>query len=143
MKYSCDIIIDKPRQEVIEKFDSVDNLYKWMPGLLKFEAIEGIPGEVGCKSKLTFQAGKRKMEMIETIIEKSLPNRFCGTYEMKGVLNIVENVFEEQGDKTKYTTKQEFQLKGFLKIIGMLAPSMFKKQSQIHLIAFKKFVEST
>lgn len=142
MKYTCEIIIDKPREEVTELFDSVDNLYKWMEGLQKFEMISGTPGEVGAKSKLTFQLGKRKMEMIETITEKNLPDSFSGTYEANGVLNIIQNEFVDQGNQTLYRTHQEFRLTGVMKIFGWLFPGMFKKQSMKHLEAFKKFAEA-
>lgn len=146
MKYSVSVVIDKPRDQVVKAFDSVDNMYKWMEGLEKFEAISGTPGEVGAKSKLTFKMGKgnRKMEMIETITDKHLPDSFGGTYEMKGVLNIIENEFEIiDSNKTKYTTHQEFQMKGFMKIMAFLMPGMFKKQTLKHMTSFKNFVEKT
>jgi hypothetical protein len=35
----------------------------------------------------------REIEMIETILVRDLPNEFSGTYEAKGVFNIVKNTF--------------------------------------------------
>lgn len=142
MKYTCEIIINKPIDEVVEKFDSVDNMKEWMPGFQSYEVIEGTIGEVGCKAKLLFDMGKRKIEMIETITVKNLPQEFSGTYDAQGVHNIVKNYFEKTSDtSTKYTTYQEFQFKGFMKIIGFLFPGAFKKQSMAYLENFKKFVE--
>lgn len=143
MKYSCQIIIDRPIHEVIEKFDSVDNMYKWMKGLERVEPISGEQGQVGAKMKLIFQMGKRKMEMIETVTVRNLPHEFSGTYEANGVLNIVKNFFEPTSDgKTLYKTDQEFQFKGFMRIIGFLFPGAFKKQSMKYLEDFKAFAES-
>ncbi|MEM6726316.1 MAG: SRPBCC family protein, partial [Bacteroidota bacterium] len=65
MKYQVDVIIDRPRAEVIQLFDSTENLYDWMEGLQSFEHLSGTPGEVGAKSKLTFKMGKRDITMIE------------------------------------------------------------------------------
>ena len=91
---------------------------KWMEGLQSFEPISGTPGEVGSKSRLKFKMGKREIEMIETITAKNLPEEFTATYEAKGVFNIVKNSFEPlPNNKTKYTTEQEFQFKGFMKLL--------------------------
>ncbi|MCB0465400.1 MAG: SRPBCC family protein [Aequorivita sp.] len=143
MKYSVSITIDKPVDEVIALFDNVDNMKKWMKGLERFEPISGTPGEVGAKSRLEFKMGKREIEMIETITAKNLPEEFTGTYEAKGVFNIVKNSFEPLPDnKTKYSTEQEFQFKGFMKLFGLLMPGAFKKQSMKYLQDFKAFAES-
>lgn len=142
MKYTCEIIIQKPRQEVITHFDSIENLYKWMEGLEKFEVLSGDAGEVGAQSRLTFQLGKRKLEMVETITEKNLPDTFSGNYVANGVVNHIKNEFIDQGESTLYRTYQEFELSGVMKLFGWFFPSMFKKQSMKHLEAFKKFAES-
>lgn len=142
MKYTCKIEINRPIEQVIERFDSIDNMYKWMKGLQKIEPISGIQGEVGAKMKLTFQMGKRSMEMIETITVKDLPNEFSGTYDAQGVHNIVKNYFKViDNDRTLNYTEQEFQFKGFMKIIGLLFPGAFKRQSMKYLEDFKEFVE--
>ena len=142
MKYTCKIEINRPIEQVIERFDSIDNMYKWMKGLQKIEPFSGIQGEVGAKMKLTFQMGKRSMEMIETITVKDLPNEFSGTYDAQGVHNIVKNYFKVIDNyRTLYYTEQEFQFKGFMKIIGLLFPGAFKRQSMKYLEDFKEFVE--
>ncbi|MAP79628.1 MAG: hypothetical protein CL526_00940 [Aequorivita sp.] len=143
MKYSLSIVIDKPVDEVVKLFDSVENMKKWMKGLESFEPISGTPGEEGAKSRLKFKMGKREIEMIETITVKNLPKEFSGTYDAKGVHNIVKNYFEPlPNSKTKYSTDQEFQFKGFMKIMGFLMPGAFKKQSMQYLQDFKTFAES-
>lgn len=143
MKYSVSIIIDKPRDRVVELFDNVENMSKWMPGLISFEHLSGTPGQVGAKSKLKFQMGKRQIEMVETVTVRNLPDEFSGTYEANGVFNIVGNKFKALSDtQTEYISEQEFQFKGFMKIIAFLMPGAFKKQSMKYLEDFKKFVES-
>lgn len=142
MKFSCEIIIEKPIDEVIEKFDNIENMKEWMEGLQSFEPISGTTGEVGAKAKLVFLMGKRNIEMIETITVKDLPREFSGTYDAQGVHNIVKNYFEAvDANSTRYKTDQEFQFKGFMKIIGALFPKAFKKQSLKYLMNFKQFVE--
>lgn len=144
MKYSNQVIINKPIGRVIELFDSVENLYKWMPGLQSYEHISGEPGHAGAKAKLKFKMGKREIEMIETVTLRDLPHEFSGTYEAKGVINPQRNLFTAIDDNTtKYESISEFEFKSFgMKLLGMIMPNAFKKQSQVYLDKFKEFVES-
>lgn len=113
-----------------------------MKGLQSFEHISGTPGQPGAKSKLKFKMGKREIEMIETITVRNLPAEFSGTYEAQGVFNIVKNKFVSLPDnKTNYISEQEFQFKGFMKLIAFLMPGAFKKQSMQYLTDFKNFAE--
>ena len=144
MKYTVEIEIDKPLDEVVKLFDNTDNLYKWMDGFQSMEHISGEPGQPGAKSKMQFKMGKRDIEMIETITEKNLPEEFTGTYEAKGVFNIVKNKFEALPEKrTRYITEQEFKFSGFMKIIGATMPGSFKKESMKYLQNFKEFAEKS
>jgi hypothetical protein len=143
MKYTMDIEIEKSVDEVIALFDNPENMNKWMEGLQSFEPLSGTPGQPGAKSRLKFKMGKREVEMIETITVRNLPDEFTGTYEAKGVFNIVKNKFVKVTDtKTKYITEQEFHFKGFMKLIAFLMPGAFKKQSLKYLKDFKEFAEN-
>lgn len=143
MKYTQEIIINKPIKEVVALFDNSNNLYEWMEGLQKFEHLSGTPGEPGAKSKLLFKMGNREIEMIETITVRDLPTEFSGTYEANGVFNIQKNKFISIADnQTKHVTENEFQFKGvMMKLMGFLMPGAFKKQSYKYLKAFKTFAE--
>lgn len=144
MKYTSEIIINKPVNEVVQLFDNPDNLYAWMEGLTEFEHLSGEPGQPGAKSKLTFEMGKRTVEMIETVTVRNLPEEFSGTYEADKVFNKITNRFFPAGDgKTKYVSENEFELQGFfMKAMAFLLPGLFKKQTKKHLEAFKKFAEN-
>jgi len=144
MKYTVEIEINSPVDRVVELFDNPDNLKKWMDGLQSFEHLSGTPGQPGAKSRLKFLMGKRELEMIETITVRNLPSEFTGNYEAKGVFNIVKNSFSPlPGNRTRYATEQEFQFKGFMKIIAFLMPGAFTKQSLKYLADFKTFVEKS
>ncbi|MDN5204064.1 SRPBCC family protein [Fulvivirgaceae bacterium BMA10] len=144
MKYTNEIEIDLPVEKVIALFDNPDNMSKWQPELLSFEHISGEPGQVGAKSKLLYQMGKRKIEMIETITKRDLPQEFAGTYEAKGVKNWINNRFvETTPDKTKWISDNEFKFSGFMSVMGPLMGSKaFSKQSMKYMVQFKEFAES-
>jgi len=142
MKYTCETIIQLPRQRVIELFDNPENLKFWMPGLEKFEHIRGEPGKPGSQSRLEFKMGKRKMVMIETITVRNLPTEFSGTYEVNNVSNEVRNFFEELPDgTTKYSTENYFRFSGVMKLFAFIMGGAFKKTSQNYLERFKAFAE--
>jgi carbon monoxide dehydrogenase subunit G len=142
MKYSVSVEINKPLDEVLAAFDNPDNMSKWMEGLQSYELLSGTQGAVGAKSRMKFKMGKREIEMIETITEVNPPSNYSMTYDAKGVFNIINNRFEKISEtQTRYITDNEFQFKGFMKIMGALMPGAFKKQSQKYLNDFKRFIE--
>jgi len=144
MKYSHRITIDLPRRKVIELFDNKANMYKWQKGLQSVEHLSGQEGEVGSKSRLFYQMGKREMEMIETITKKDLPDEMHGTYSANGVHNVQQNYFKNIGqEQTEWQSDSEFKFKGFMKLIYPLMKGAFKKQSFSFMKDFKEFAESS
>src|SRR5689334_6380987 len=142
MKYSDEIIINLPRERVVELFDNPDNMAKWQPTLKKFEAISGTPGQPGAKSRLVYDMNGRTVEMIETITSRNLPDEFSGTYEASGVWNGMENRFYAEGkDKTRWSITTEFRFTGFMSIIAFLMPGSFNKETHETLMRFKTFAE--
>ena len=142
MKYSHEIIIQLPREEVISKMENPENFKFWQKGFISYQHISGNPSEVGCRSKLVYNMNGREIEMIETIIKSNLPKELHTTYETKGVYNIQKNYFEEESvTSTRWVSYSEFQFSGFMKLIGKLMPGTFKKQSLQFMKDFKAFAE--
>lgn len=142
MKYSCTITVDQPRDRVIELFDNPDNMPKWQDGLVSFTPKSGTPGQPGATSEIVYQMGKRRIEMIETIEERALPDRFSGIYETTGVWNRVINQFEDTADgHTQWRIDTEFRCSGLLKIMSWIFPGMFRKQTEKMMRDFKTFAE--
>ena len=54
MKYPSEVRIEKTIDEVIEKFDNVENLSKWQRGFISFEHISGIHSSKSIKPKHPF-----------------------------------------------------------------------------------------
>lgn len=141
MKYQTEIVINKPREEVIALFDNIENMSKWMVGLKSFEAISGEPGQPGAKSQLVFEQNGRTIEMVETITKRNFPDEFSGTYETKGVMNWVNNYFHAEGDKTRWVSENVFEFSGFMKVLAFFMKGAFSKQSNEYMKNFKKFAE--
>jgi uncharacterized membrane protein len=142
MKYSTEIEIEKPIDEVIRLFDDPANLAKWMEGLQQVEYLSGVPGQPGAVSRLKFKVKKREFNMTETIINRNPPHEFSSRYETAHVTNLVYNRFVKlAANKTLYISENELLFRGITNILGFLMPGAFQKQSYQYQLAFKKFVE--
>ncbi len=144
MKYVTEIIIDAPREKVLEKLDNPDNMKHWQRGLVDYKVISGSPGQEGAKMELHYNMGKRELVLIETILKNKLPDEWHATYDTKGAHNIQKNYFIDLEDgRTKWRSESEFQLSGFMmKLMAFLMPGAFKKQSMKYATDFKAFVEN-
>ena len=142
MKYTISNTINKPLEEVIEKFRYTEGAKQWMEGLQEIEHVSGKPGEVGSKSNFYFLYKKKEMKISETILEQNFPNQIKFAYQSPMGYNEVEMLFEQLSDNSvKQTSNNYFELKGFMKVMGFLFKGMFKKQSFTYLNGFKNYVE--
>jgi hypothetical protein len=142
MKYTTEIIIDKPRKEIIEIFEDSSLLPHWQRGLKRSRVISGKDGEVGSKRKLYINMEGQSIKMTELIIKKDLPEQWHGKYSAKGMESIQKNYFEAISDnKTKWTCHSEFKFSGFMILVSKLLPDIFKKRSKLVQQDFKAFIE--
>jgi len=142
MKYTCEVVIEKPRHETVKLFDNADNLKYWQKGLVSFEHLSGEPGKAGAESVLKYDMGKRKMELIESITYSQFPEEFHSNYYTKGVINIQKNYFKEENGATRWISEAEFRFSGMMKLMAFFMPkSTFQKQTQSYMDDFKAFAE--
>ncbi len=143
MKYTTEIIIDLPREEVIRKLDNPENMKKWQRGLVNYKVLDGIPGKEGSTMELVYKMGKRDVVLTETITKNEFPSEFHAKYDTKSVHNVQRNFFHEiEKNQTRWVSESEFQFAGFgMKLMGFLMPGAFKKQSLKYLKDFKNFAE--
>lgn len=141
MEYTTEIIIELPRSRVVELFKNPDYIAKWQDSFISMKHLSGEPGMAGAKSLLKYKMGKRDIEMTETIINNTLPDKFSTTYTTKGVFNSVDNTFYEEGDKTRWVTENYFKCKGMMAVMIFLMPGAFKKETKKYMADFKAFAE--
>lgn len=143
MKYTTEIIVDVPLAEFLKKFNDTQNLKHWQRGLISYDHISGVPGEIGSKMLLVYDFGNRKMELTETIMENNLPHSMYTSYDTNGMSNIQKNYFEGINDtQTKWKSKNEFIPTSFmLRLMTLIMPGAFKKQTKKYMVDFKNFAE--
>ncbi len=153
MKYTVSIHVALPRERVVQLLADPANFPKWLRGLLVHEPISGPSGEVGTKSRVVFQMGKQKAEGIETItrrepadlsrIPKESVVRFDRELVGDGMWNVTRDRFTDVGpDQTLWESESEYRFSGVLmRLVGLLMPGAFRKQSLEHMQDFKAFAE--
>jgi len=148
IKYTEEIEINSNIDTVITLFDNPYNMKEYMEGIESYTVLNGNIKEAGTTSELIVNyieddGVKHKIVMIEEIITNNLPKEKKVTYTANGVYNIVTNSFIRiTDDKTKFINEQEFEFKGYMKVMGFFMPSAFKEQSRVYLQNFKEFVEN-
>lgn len=144
MKYITEIEINLPRDEMLALLDDPRNMEHWQRGLQSYRQLAGEPGKEGARMELEYQIGKRHLLLVETIIKRNLPDEYHLTYDAKGVHNIQKNYFEALGEtRCKWISETEFQFSSFpMKLMGLLMPGTFRKQSMAYLRDFKNFAET-
>jgi hypothetical protein len=144
MKFFGSTIINKEKPIVAAFFANPDYLKEYQDGFQKKELLEGEAGQLGAVSKMYFDDGKRKMELIETVTKNELPDRFEAFYHHKHMDNTMVCEFIDLGDsRTEYKYAFNYvAIRGFMpKLMFRLFPSLFKKQGEKWMNQFKAFVE--
>jgi len=143
MKFKLELTINKPRPEVWKTFDDPSNMGKWQLSLKKIEPLNGVPGQPGAVSKLTFEENGREFSLIEKVTHREEPERLEGMYENEFSTNSVDNTFIEQdGNSTLWAVETEFRFKTFpMKIAGPLMKNNFVRRTHRDMERFKELVE--
>ena len=143
MNYTCEILINLPRQAVIELFDNSDNLKKWQAGLLDLTHLEGKPGEVGARTELVYKSRKGDLVITETITTRKLPEQFHMSYRSRGVYNEVENWFtEKEPGLTLWRSKNFFRFRGIMMFMIPFMKQAFIHNTMLNMDRFKVFAEN-
>jgi uncharacterized protein YndB with AHSA1/START domain len=143
MKYSIELMINRPRREVWQAFQDPEKAKLWRPSLTGVELLTGTTGEAGAKSKLTFTEGKREFSLVERITVCQEPERLDQMYENEFSVNTVQNSFLEQGQaQTPWITETEYLFKTLLmKIMGPVYKKNLVTRTQREMERFKEMVE--
>lgn len=153
MKYTVSIEIAMPREEVAQLLADPANLPKWLRGMVLHEPLSGMHGQVGTKSRVVMQMGQQKFEATETITRRepadlgNIPKGSVVHFEREivteGMWNVARERLTEAGpDTTLWVSENEYRFSGLLmRLVGLLMPGTFRKQSLQHMQDFKEFAE--
>jgi hypothetical protein len=139
MKYTVSIEIALPRERVVQLLADPAQLPKWLRGLVLHEPLSGTHGQVGTTSRVVMQMGKQKFEGTETITRRHFDREIVG----EGMWSAVRDRLSEAGpQRTLWQSESEYRFSGLLmRLVALLIPGAFRKQSQQHMQDFKAFAE--
>lgn len=153
MKYTESIEIAMPLEEVAQLLADPAHLPKWLRGLVLHEPLSGVHGHVGTQSRVVMQMGQQTFEATETITRREptdlsrIPKGSVVHFEREivseGMWSAARERLTEAGpDKTLWESENEYRFSGWLmRLVGLLMPGTFRKQSQQHMQDFKAFAE--
>lgn len=144
MPYQHSIIVKIPLADFIKVYRDRETFKDWHPHLIEVEQLSGRLDAFGSKLKLTYQMGRRKLEMIETIDKNELPHTFYATYYTEGLDLKQENTFRETTEGyTHWTQLNELLPLNFTtRFYTWFFKSTFKKQSKMYMKNLKRFIEN-
>ena len=153
MKYTVSLEIALPREKVVPLLADPAHLPKWLRGLVLHEPLSGAHGQVGTKSRVVLRTGQQEMECTETITRREpvdlhgIPRESVVHFEReivgKGMWSAARERLTETGPETTlWVSENEYRFSGLLmRLVGLLMPGAFRKQSLQHMQDFKAFAE--
>lgn len=142
MKSTHETVINRSRQRVLDLIMDPANFPKWQPGVKTFRLLSGEQGQPGARAKVVIETHGVKLEMTETIVERRLPDVYALRYEGKGVKNLVENRFYEDGpDRTRWVLTNTVDVGLMIAVAAPMINEIITKQNRDSMQAFKAFAE--
>ncbi|MEV4899011.1 SRPBCC family protein [Nonomuraea sp. NPDC055795] len=153
MKYTVSIEIALPRERVVQLLADPVHLPMWLRGLVLHEPLSGVHGQVGTKSRVVMQSGRQTFEGTETITRREpadlreIPTGSVVHFDREivgeGMWSAVRERLTEAGPETTlWVSENEYRFSGVvMRLVGLLMPGAFRKQSRQHMQDFKAFAE--
>ena len=153
MKYTVSMEIALPRERVVRLLADPAQMPKWLRGLVLHEPLSGVHGQVGTKSRVVMQMGQQTMECTETITRLEPADlhgigsegvvHFEREIVGKGMWSAARERLTAAGPETTlWVSENEYRFSGLLmRLVGLLMPGAFRKQSLQHMQDFKAFAE--
>ena len=153
MRYTNSIEIALPRERVAQLLADPAQIPKWLRGLVLHEPLNGVHGQLGTKSRVVMQMGQQKFEATETITRRepadlrNIPKGSVVHFEREivgeGMWSAARERLTEAGPNTTlWESENEYRFSSLLmRLVGLLMPGTFRKQSLQHMQDFKAFAE--
>ncbi|MFD2796886.1 SRPBCC family protein [Promicromonospora vindobonensis] len=153
MKYTNSIEIALPREKVAQLLADPAHLPMWLRGMVLHEPVKGVHGHLGTTSRVVMQSGKRTIELTEMITRRdpadlhAIPEEVVVHFDREtvgaGMWSVVrDRLTDADPETTLWVSESEYRFSNLLmRLMGLLMPGAFHKQSQQHMEDFKAFAE--
>ena len=144
MKFTCEVNISGSKEAIAQAFRDTSNFSEWQSGFISHHLISGMPEEIGTKSRIHLEQDGRSIILVETILENDLPDQFMALYEHEHMVNTMTARFDqvEEGLVHCHWQVEYTKFIGWMpKLMALIMPGMFRKQTKKWLDDFKRYVE--
>lgn len=129
-------------EQVWRRFDDAAQLRRWQPALLRVEQLDGTPGQVGARARLTYREGGRDIVLIETVEERHAPTRYRCRYETALMESWIDNQFiGEAPGVTRWRVVQTTRFRGLMWLLGPLTRPITVRKFREDMARFKALAE--
>jgi uncharacterized protein YndB with AHSA1/START domain len=144
VKFTSEVIVDRPRERVLELFTTPGNVPKWQPGVRESRLLSGQLGYPGARARVVIETHGLKLEMIETIVERRLPDVYTVRYDGRGFKNLVENCFYEDGPgRTRWVMSNTLEFSPLAAVASGVIKDILAKQNHESMKRFKAWAEQS
>ena len=139
MKFSTNIVINRPVTKVFNFAMHPHNLKTWVNTLKGYKTLKGRRNQVGNTGVLIFEDKEGKLEVSEEIVQFER-NRFLHTkLSHKGMDSEIQIKFLDQGDSTKVMVNTTVRLKPWIaNLFSIFMKNEMKQQQARDYQRFKK-----
>ena len=142
VKYTVEVDVNKPINEVFALFENPNTLKDWMPGIKSITTINEVAGKVGSKYKMVVENNGQEMTMTEKIINYTPNLKITFEFDSNQMLKTDDFNFITYGNSTKIVQNCTVEAKGYL--MGCMFPyfkGTLKDLSLGYMNDFKKLAE--
>jgi len=145
MKLECDVIVNKPIQQVWDYSNNPDNLDKWLNDFIRYEHLTGDQSapKVGDTSNHTYEQNGKEMTMREEITAFDPPNHIklfmtSSWFDME----IINNFTEISPTETKLFVGAEFvRMKWIMRFFTMFSKKKMLADHERQINKLKSLIE--
>ncbi|QTE22643.1 SRPBCC family protein [Polaribacter cellanae] len=141
-KYTAQVSIDKPVEEVFNQFNEPENMKNWIPEIKSFETINKNQGITGSVYKLVVNNQGQDITMTEKVMAYVPNEKVTLFFDAENMLKKDDYIFTEKEGVTTVTLNASCRSDSY--VMACMFPyfkGTFQEQDQTYLNNFKKYIE--
>lgn len=142
VKYTVEIEVDKPIEEVFKKFEDTDLMKQWLPDVKSIEILEEKPEKVGSTYTMVVENNGQEIKMVEKITAYIPNKKITFQFHSDQMVKTDDYNFIANGNTTKIVQNCGVNSKSYMS--ACMFPyfkGTFKSLSLNYMNQFKKIAE--
>ncbi|MCK8060533.1 MULTISPECIES: hypothetical protein [unclassified Fusibacter] len=146
MKYTCEVMINKPRELVVEAYRNTEWLSYWYEGFVSIKPLMRNFGVAGSKAILKCEQNGEISEISAVVESVNEPESVTLRFQMENVwYRAISELYEDDTEamvRTRWVQRIEFHFPGILAITSLLNKKFYYNNTLRKMNRFKAFVET-